>query len=663
VLGHTACPGDGVGILSLATTSSGPRKYPPDLILTMIHSGHPSDVGYPVHPGPLGGYVTYPLTGLPASLWPWLYRPSDSTGIVAIPPCRQFRLVLIKPSHYDDDGYVIQWFRSSMPSNSLAAVYGLAMDCATRQVLGADTAILVDAYDETNSRIRPERIIRDITRAGAGMVGMVGVQSNQYPRAMDLARRFRARGIDVAIGGFHVSGTIAMLPAITPELQEAMDLGIVLYAGEAEDGLEALLRDAATGALRPLYNHMATLPNLAGVPLPYLPPDRIARTAGRMTTFDAGRGCPFQCSFCTIINVQGRVSRRRTADDVEAIIRCNAAHGVKSFFITDDNFARNKDWEPIFDRLIALREQVGFTIKLTIQVDTLCHRIPHFIEKAARAGVTRVFIGLESINPDSLLAAKKKQNRIAEYREMLLAWKRIHAVIWAGYIIGFPADTPETVMRDIRIIQTELPIDFLEFFILTPLPGSEDHQKLALAGVAMDEDLNRYDTFHVVTAHPTMSRHEWERVYWAAWRSYYTFPHMCTLMRRAAATRISLGKMATMLLSFWSLSLVEHTHPLEGGYLRRKVRTERRPGSRVVPAWRFWPKFGVDFVAKHARIGIMATRLLMLRHRLKRDAAARDYRDLALTPVKDEEALEMLTVTPAARTAARAKLRPLAPAN
>ncbi|MFL5288249.1 MAG: B12-binding domain-containing radical SAM protein [Rhodopila sp.] len=574
-------------------------------------------------------------------------------------PHRRFRFVLIKPSHYDDDGYVTQWFRSSMPSNSLATLYGLAMDCAERQVLGADTPIIVDAYDETNTRIRPERIARDIARAGAGMVGLVGVQSNQYPRAMDLARRLRALGIDVVIGGFHVSGTLAMLPAITPELQEAMDLGIVLYAGEAEDGLEALLRDAAGGRLQPLYNHMATLPNLSGVPIPFLPPDRIARTAGRMTTFDAGRGCPFQCSVCTIINVQGRVSRRRTADDVEAIVRHNAARGIQSFFITDDNFARNKDWEPIFDRLIDLREQEGFTIKLTIQVDTLCHRIPGFIEKAGRAGVVRVFIGLESINPDSLLAANKKQNRITEYRTMLLAWKRIRAVIWAGYIIGFPADTPATVARDIRIIQNELPIDFLEFFVLTPLPGSEDHQKMALAGTAMDADLNRYDTFHVVTAHATMSRDAWEQAYWDAWRSYYSFDHMRTLMRRAAATGISLGKMLTMLLSFWSLSLVEHTHPLEGGYLCRKIRTERRPGLPIVPVWRFWPGHVADLVIRHIRIGSMAARLLMVRRALKRDPTARDYRDLALTPVGDDDALELLTVTEAARRAARVKLRPV----
>jgi hypothetical protein len=271
----------------------------------------------------------------------------------------------------------------------------------------------------------------------------------------------------------------------------------------------------------------------------------------------------------------------------------------------------------------------------------------------------RVFIGLESIAPDNLLAAKKKQNRIAEYRDMLLAWKRIRAVIWAGYIIGFPADTPATVMRDIRIIQKELPIDFLEFFVLTPLPGSEDHQKLALAGVPMDADLNRYDTFHVVTAHSTMSRDEWEQTYWAAWRTYYSFAHMCTLMRRAAATRISLGKMLSMLLSFWGLSLVEHTHPLEGGYLRRKVRTERRSGLPIIPAWRFWPGFVFDLTVKHARFARMATRLLLLRHRLKRDPAARDYRDLALTPVDGDNALELLTVTEAARNAARVRLRKL----
>src|SRR5467141_422851 len=90
---------------------------------------------------------------------------------------KRFSIVLIKPSHYDDDGYVIQWLRSAIPSNSLAVLYGLARDCDERRVLGADVSIEIHAYDETNCRIRPDRIARMIERAGAGMVMLVGVQS------------------------------------------------------------------------------------------------------------------------------------------------------------------------------------------------------------------------------------------------------------------------------------------------------------------------------------------------------------------------------------------------------------------------------------------------------------------------------------------------------
>ena len=124
--------------------------------------------------------------------------------------------------------------------------------------------------------------------------------------------------------------------------------------------------------------------------LPFLPRPLVTRIAGHYASFDAGRGCPFQCSFCTIINVQGRKSRYRTADDVEAIVSANAAQGITRFFVTDDNFARNRNWEPILDRLIELREE-GIKIRLILQVDTLCHRIPGFVEKAAARGLQRCF--------------------------------------------------------------------------------------------------------------------------------------------------------------------------------------------------------------------------------------------------------------------------------
>jgi radical SAM superfamily enzyme YgiQ (UPF0313 family) len=163
---------------------------------------------------------------------------------------------------------------------------------------------------------------------------------------------------------------------------------------------------------------------MEGMPVPFLPKRYIERTLGSSASFDAGRGCPYQCSFCTIINVQGRKSRYRSADDVEHLVRLNWAQGIRKFFITDDNFARNKEWESTFDRLIELREKDGIPLGLMIQVDTLCHKIPNFMEKAKRAGVNKVFIGLENINPENLATAKKRQNKITEYRKMLLAWKK-----------------------------------------------------------------------------------------------------------------------------------------------------------------------------------------------------------------------------------------------
>src|SRR6202163_66587 len=513
---------------------------------------------------------------------------------------RHFQLVLIKPSHYDDDGYVIRWWRAMTPSNSLAAVYGIAADCAERRVLGPNVDIDIEVIDETNTRIDiPALLSRYRRHDDFGCVALIGVQSNQYPRALDIARPFRAAGIAVAIGGFHVSGCLSMLDGGAVDLDVCRDMGVAIFAGEAEERLESVIADVVAGRLAPIYNYMKDLPGMEGMPVPFLPKRYIERTLGSSASFDAGRGCPYQCSFCTIINVQGRKSRYRSADDIEHLVRLNWAQGIRKFFITDDNFARNKEWESTFDRLIELRGRDGIPLGLMIQVNTLCHKIPNFMEKAKRAGVTKVFIGLENINPDNLAAAKKRQNKITEYRKMLLAWKKQGILTIAGYILGFPADTPQTIRRDIAIIKDELPIDLLEFFCLTPLPGSEDHQTLWKTGVAMDQDLNRYDVEHVCTAHSRMSRKEWQDIYHEAWLLYYTPKHMKILLRRAAATGVPIGNLAKYLLTFSTTDRLEKVHPLQGGIFRLKHPSERRPGLSREKPWFFWPRFGWETLVKH----------------------------------------------------------------
>jgi radical SAM superfamily enzyme YgiQ (UPF0313 family) len=578
---------------------------------------------------------------------------------------REFCLALVKPSHYDDDGYVIQWVLSAIPSNSLAALYGLARDCAERKVLGADVALDIHTYDETNTRIRPEKLARMIEKAGSGVVFLVGVQSNQFPRALDLAKPLRERGIQVVIGGFHVSGVLSMLNGVDADLQRAREMGVSLFAGEAEGRLDEVLQDAMNGTLKPLYNYMGDLPSIEGEPIPLITALRAWRTAGSVTSFDAGRGCPFQCSFCTIINVQGKKSRRRSPDDIEQIVRVNVAQGLNSFFITDDNFARNSDWEKILDRLIELRENEGIKIHFIIQVDTLCHRIPNFIEKCARAGVRRVFIGLENINPDSLVGAKKRQNKITEYRKMLLAWKSARVITYAGYILGFPNDTPESIERDIEIIKKELPVDLLEFFFLTPLPGSEDHQKLVRAGVEVDADLNKYDLNHVTTAHPRMSPDEWRAVYRKAWEQYYTNDHVESVLRRMVAKR-GRASNAILLMTWFRGSIhIEKVHPLEAGFFRKKFRTDRRSGMPIVPAWQFYPSYVAETVAKLGRWLGLYGGMRRAYVRIKRDPKRYEYMDLALTPVTDGEmdTLELFHHTEAAEAYTARERKPAAVAT
>lgn len=560
---------------------------------------------------------------------------------------KRFQFIMIKPSHYDDDGYVIRWWRAMIPSNSLAAVYGIAQDCAERQVLGEDVAIDITAIDETNTRVKTKALLEKLAANGNfGMIALIGVQSNQYPRALDIARPFRAAGIPVSIGGFHVSGCLSMLDGEAIGLNECREMGVSMFAGEAEGRLEMLLRDAAAGTLKPLYNFMNDLPGIEGTPVPFLPKENIEQTLGLSASFDAGRGCPYQCSFCTIINVQGRKSRFRSADDVEKLVRMNWAQGIYKFFITDDNFARNRQWEEIFDRLIALKAE-GIPLALMIQVDTLCHRIPRFIEKSKLAGVTRVFIGLENVNPDNLAAAQKRQNKITEYRAMLLAWKAQGIMTLAGYILGFPADTPESIRRDIKILQDELPIDIIEFFILTPLPGSQDHQTLWKQGVEMEPDLNRYETEHVCAPHAKMTKEEWEGIYQEAWSLYYSPEHMKTLLLRAHATGGPVFSLAKLLATFATSVPVEKVHPLQSGILRLKHPSERRPGFKPVHPLLFWPAFAAEVAVKHARFAATFAKLYWTMRKVARDPASKVYTDLALTPEEagDRENLSLFTKT------------------
>jgi hypothetical protein len=233
---------------------------------------------------------------------------------------------------------------------------------------------------------------------------------------------------------------------------------------------------------------------------------------------------------------------------------------------------------------------------------------------------------------------------------MLQAWQRVDVTTFVGYIIGFPTDTPETIVRDIKIIQRELPLDILEFFILTPLPGSADHKRLYEEGAPLDPDMNKYDLSHVTTPHPTMSNQTLQKMLEVAWDTYYTPAHIETIMRRAKATgRGRFSSVGRQMLAFNACMKLEKIHPYEGGVIRHKYRRDRRSGMPLENPIIFYSRYAWETVYKYSRALWMAWRYYRLARRVEKDPA--EYTDLALTPVPLDEMgdLEMFTVSSAAQ--------------
>ncbi len=497
---------------------------------------------------------------------------------------KRLGLLLIKPSQYDDDGYVIQWWRSYIVTNALAVVSSLFDDAADREALGPDVAIDTRLIDEVVQFVRPEELNRWLERFDYAAVLLVAVQTSQFPRALAIGKAFTQAGYPVIIGGVHVSGTYAMTPGWEPGFSGARDAGVSLFAGELEPHVDTLLADIVNGTVKPFYNHLANNADLGKSPRQRATHELAKRTVDRYYGLEVGRGCPFVCSFCTIINFHGRIMRHRTLADIESYLRECAAGGGRTMLITDDNFARSPIWREVCEIFARLRRELGVDWDVTIQVDALAVRLEGFVDACQEAGVTRIFLGMESVRPDNLKAAGKGQNKLHQLRDMVMTWRRAGIIIYAGVIIGLPNDTPERIAEDLRILQDEIPVDILSPFLYTPLPGSADHKRMVGEGVEMDTDLSRYETVHPVIDHPLMSRQVWQELYWDTWRLFYTRAHLWTTLARGLKYGLQMKALRTTFVCSNTAASLERVHSGNSGAVRFKDRRSRREGFPVEPA-------------------------------------------------------------------------------
>src|SRR5438552_3866490 len=350
-------------------------------------------------------------------------------------PCRTLRVYFIKPSKYDDRGRVAYFWRGVLPNNTLTVLAALN---AAYNRLRADDDIHVETvlWDEQVDGPIVPATVRAIQEKGVEdgvevIIGLAGVQTNQYPRGRDLALQFRRAGFPVLFGGFHVSGY--------PDSRTFLEsCGVTTVVGEAQTLWAEILDDYRRGALRPSYSVTdgirartggadIVVPLITEAQLPAISDAYLSRFASaNMTTIDTSRGCPFTCSYCSVKNVMGRTMRAR---DPQAVVRwirdAGEHHGIDSLFIVDDDFFRSPSWEPILEGMAEYRRQ-GNKLSFMMQVDAEAaafddlkpgekpssqrQKCERFLRLAAEAGCYSAFVAFETFNPQYLLGVTKVQN-------------------------------------------------------------------------------------------------------------------------------------------------------------------------------------------------------------------------------------------------------------
>jgi radical SAM superfamily enzyme YgiQ (UPF0313 family) len=553
-----------------------------------------------------------------------------------VTPCRTLRVYFIKPSKYDDQGYVLYFWKGVLPNNTLTALAALNEEY-NRMRAAQNVFVETVLWDEiVEGPINPATIQAIKEKAQEDdvevLIGLAGVQTNQYPRGRDLALQFKAAGFPVIMGGFHVSG----YPDSCTFLNSC---GITTVVGEAESTWVGLLDDFLRGEMKLHYSVTSGIraktgtgeifvPSIAEAQLPAI--DDLYRTRfahQTMTTLDTSRGCPFTCSYCSVKNVMGRTMRARDPRSAVDWVRDAADyHGIDTLFLVDDDFFRSPQWEPLLLGLAELKKQgrnVNFMMQVDIdaggyadlrsgEIDSSKHqRSRRFIELAKEAGCYTAFIGFESFNPQNLMAATKFQNtdrrgernlqaeeakrRVLEkYRRVVDNWHSAGVAVHCGYMIGFPFDTPDSG-RQAALDLIEVGVDLASFFIVTPLPGTEDHIKALDEGTISDWDFNWYDSDHVVQRHPTMTAEEILKAYRDAYTTFYSpWRVLKNTLTFSGGRGLNWDARDSMTREFiyWAYSYHRGRHPMIGGLwklydpqTKRQVITDEDSRNLYFPNW------------------------------------------------------------------------------
>jgi len=322
-------------------------------------------------------------------------------------------------------------------------------------------------------------------------------------RAYEIADSFRKRGVTVILGGIHAS----LLP------EEAASHANSVVIGEAEDIWVKVIADFKTSNLKPTYK-AETRPSLRNLPMVRRDLFDRSRYFGKNTVV-ATRGCPFDCSFCSVTTFFGKSYRSRPVDEVIAEIKTLPQNEL--IFFMDDNIAGNPKFaKELFRALIPLKIRWLSQCSVTIAHDE------ELLALAAQSGCIDLFLGIESISTASLAEVGKKINKVEEYEEVI---RKIHAhgiAIHGFFIFGFDEDDEEVLDRTADFaIKNKL--ESAQFDLLTPYPGTKFYDRIVAEGRLLSSDWSKYG-YELLFEPKKMSAQTLHKKQQQVWRKFYSLP-------------------------------------------------------------------------------------------------------------------------------------------
>jgi radical SAM superfamily enzyme YgiQ (UPF0313 family) len=396
------------------------------------------------------------------------------------------KVLLVQPSRLQPNGSVYK--------NKTRWLLGMTLPyVAALTPAGVDVSIKDDLYED---------IPFD---EPCDLVGLT-CMSHQASRAYQIADEFRRRGRLVVLGGFHAT--------LAPE--EALGHADGVVVGEAEGVWSQLLADAASGRLQPMYRS-ERLSDLKGLPAPRYDLVDLRRYRIPNLPVQTTRGCPYACNYCEVTQVYGARFRNRPPDEVVDEVRTLMRLGKRKFvYFVDDIFnAHRKHAFAVMEGLRALK--VAWTCLCTANVGD----DPEMLDLMRSSGCRHINIGMESVNPESLLSVNKKQNHADRYPEQFAAIRKRGIEFSLNVMFGLDGDTTESFDATVEtLIGYKAPVSFM--FVLSPRVGLKIRDELNAQGRILHSDWDRYHSYECVFEPKNMTRQELEEGFWRAQRRFYS---------------------------------------------------------------------------------------------------------------------------------------------